>query len=93
MNQHPITMLLLAATVALAGCGKRAERAEVPSADRLPIAVATPTVKDVVLTRQYPGYLSADAAVEVVCRVNGQLVQSYVSAGQRVRRPVPQLPA
>lgn len=86
MNQHPIPMLLLAAVAALAGCGKRAERAAGASADRLPVEVATPTVKDVVLTRQYPGYLSADAAVEVVCRVNGQLIQSNVSAGQRVSK-------
>ena len=43
-------------------------------------------VKDVVLTRQYPGYLSADAAVEVMCRVSGQLIQSNVTAGQRVRK-------
>ena len=43
-------------------------------------------VKDVTLTRQYPGYLSADAAVEVMCRVSGQLIQSNVTAGQRVRK-------
>lgn len=86
MNQHFIPMLLLMAVVALTGCGKRAERAIRASAERLPVEVATPIVKDVVLTRKYPGYLSADAAVEVVCRVNGQLVQSNVSAGQRVRK-------
>lgn len=86
MNQHSIPMLLLMAVVALTGCGKRAERAIGASAERLPVEVATPIVKDVVLTRKYPGYLSADAAVEVVCRVNGQLVQSNVSAGQRVRK-------
>lgn len=86
MNQHPIPLLLLAATMALAGCVKRAERVAGPSATPLPVEVATPIVKDVVLTRQYPGYLSADAAVQVMCRVNGQLIQSNVTAGQRVHQ-------
>ncbi len=85
MKQRTIFMLLLVSIALLAGCGKR--KKSVPmSTERLPIEVALPIVKDVVLTRQYPGYLSADAAVDVVCRVNGQLIQSNVSAGQRVRQ-------
>lgn len=76
-------MLLLA--LLLAACGKRHSDAGL-AAVALPIEVARPTVKDVTLTRDYPGYLSADAAVEVVCRVNGQLMQSNVTAGQRVRQ-------
>ena len=74
MNLHPIPLLLLALATALAGCGKRSS-ASGDSEATLPIQVAHPMVKDVVLTRQYPGYLSADAAVEVMCRVNGQLTQ------------------
>ncbi|MBR5804349.1 MAG: efflux RND transporter periplasmic adaptor subunit [Bacteroidaceae bacterium] len=85
MNKRIVPMLLLIGIACLAGCGKRKE--SVPTqAEKLPIEVALPTVKDVILTRQYPGYLSADAAVDVVCRVNGQLTQSNVSAGQRVRQ-------
>jgi RND family efflux transporter MFP subunit len=85
MKQRTIFMLLLVSIALLAGCGKR--KKSVPmSTERLPVEVALPIVKDVVLTRQYPGYLSADAAVDVVCRVNGQLIQSNVSAGQRVRQ-------
>lgn len=83
--KHPIPLLLLALATALAGCGRRGSVSSASEAT-LPIEVAHPTVKDVTLTRQYPGYLSADAAVEVMCRVSGQLVQSNVSAGQRVRR-------
>ncbi|MBR4845175.1 MAG: efflux RND transporter periplasmic adaptor subunit, partial [Bacteroidaceae bacterium] len=85
MKQLTISMLLLVSIAFLVGCGKR-ERSMNMNVEKLPIEVALPIVKDVVLTRQYPGYLSADAAVDVVCRVNGQLIQSNVSAGQRVRK-------
>ncbi|MBQ4520060.1 MAG: efflux RND transporter periplasmic adaptor subunit [Bacteroidaceae bacterium] len=84
--KHPIPLLLLALVTALAGCGKRGSDSATSAGEVLPIQVAHPIVKDVVLTRQYPGYLSADAAVEVMCRVSGQLIQSNVSAGQRVRK-------
>lgn len=83
--KYPKLILLLVGTVCLAGCGHRGDASEA-SAQALPVEVAHPTVKNVTLTRQYPGYLSADAAVAVVCRVNGQLIQSNVTAGQRVRR-------
>ncbi len=52
----------------------------------LAVEVATPQIEDVTLTKEYPGYLSADAAVEVVCKVNGQLIKSNVTAGQRVKK-------
>lgn len=85
MNPYPKLILLLVGTVCLAGCGRRGGASEA-SAQALPVEVAHPTVRDVTLTRQYPGYLSADAAVAVVCRVNGQLIRSNVTAGQRVSR-------
>ena len=84
--KHPIPLLLLALATALAGCSKRGSDSATSAGEVLPIQVAHPMVKDVVLTRQYPGYLSADAAVEVMCRVSGQLIQSNVTAGQRVHK-------
>lgn len=85
MNLHTKLILLLAGMACLAGCAGRSD-ASGQSAGPLPVEVARPVVRDVTLTRQYPGYLSADAAVAVVCRVNGQLIQSNVTAGQRVSR-------
>ena len=84
--KHPIPLLLLALATALAGCSKRGSDPGASAGEVLPIQVAHPMVKDVVLTRHYPGYLSADAAVEVMCRVSGQLIRSNVTAGQRVRK-------
>ena len=52
----------------------------------LPVEVATPQVETVTLTREYPGYLDADASVAIVGRVNGILLSSNYTAGQRVKR-------
>ena len=86
MNLHSISLLLFVLATALSGCSKRGSDSATSDEGGLPIEVAYPMVKDVTLTRQYPGYLSADAAVEVMCRVSGQLIQSNVTAGQRVRK-------
>lgn len=52
----------------------------------MPVEVARPEVRDVTLTKEYPGYLSADAAIGLVGRVNGVLKQSFFTAGQRVKQ-------
>ena len=48
--------------------------------------VASPETREVTLTREYPGYLDADATVAIVGRVNGTLQGSYYTAGQRVKK-------
>lgn len=78
-------VLLLLALAALAGC-KQKKSAETAQSAALPVEVAHPEIRDVTLTKEYPGYLSADAAINLVGRVNGVLVQSNVSAGQRVHK-------
>lgn len=52
----------------------------------LPIEVSTPMVREVTLTREYPGYLDADATVAIMGRVNGTLESSNYIAGSRVKR-------
>jgi RND family efflux transporter MFP subunit len=74
-------------TIAMAaivcGCSKKREAAV---AESLPIEVAHPVIQEVTLTREYPGYLDADATVAIVGRVNGTLEGSYYTAGQRVKK-------
>lgn len=74
-------------TIAMAGllCGCNEKKAKVAT-ESLPIEVAHPVVKEVTLTREYPGYLDADATVAIVGRVNGTLEGSYYTAGQRVKK-------
>ena len=75
--------LIFAALTVFTACRK--ESAKAP-AEALPVAVAYPEVREITLTREYPGYLEADATVAIVGRVNGTLQKSNYTAGQRVRK-------
>lgn len=52
----------------------------------IPIEVSQPIVKSVTLTREYPGYLDADATITIVGRVNGTLEGGHYKAGTRVKK-------
>lgn len=53
---------------------------------QLPIDVAMPVVKNVTLTKNYPGYLQSDLTVDLMARVNGNLQNVYFKPGQRVKK-------
>ena len=77
-----IAFILIVAAI-IGGCDKREKSiATAP----LPIEVSYPETRDVVLTREYPGYLDADATIAIVGRVSGTLQGSYYTAGQRVKK-------
>ena len=65
------------------GCGKK--EASV-SSEALPVEVAKPVVKDVTLTREYPGYLTAETKIDIVGRVNGTLLSKNYVSGGRVKK-------
>lgn len=50
------------------------------------ISVATPTVKDITLTKSYPGYLSSEQTVDLVARVNGYLQTSHLKPGSTAKK-------
>ena len=50
------------------------------------INVAYPEIRNVTLTKDYPGYLAADKAVKLVGRVNGTLQSINFRPGTRVRQ-------
>ena len=50
------------------------------------ISVASPVVKDITLTKEYPGYLSSEKTVDLVARVNGTLQTIAYAPGSRVRK-------
>lgn len=52
----------------------------------LPVDVSKPIVREVTLTREYPGYLAAEAEVAIVGRVNGTLQSKNYTAGSRVSK-------
>lgn len=50
------------------------------------ISVALPEVKDITLTKDYPGYLSSQLMVNLVARVNGYLQTSHLVPGTKVKK-------
>lgn len=68
----------------LAGCGDKKEAARtMPTPE---ISVARPTVQDITLTKEYPGYLTSEKTVDLVGRVSGTLQTVAYAPGSRVRQ-------
>ena len=65
------------------GCDKKQKTTIV---EAFPVEVAKPVVKDVTLTRDYPGYLTAETSIDVVGRVNGTLLSKNYPLGERVKK-------
>lgn len=50
------------------------------------VSAAVPEVKNIILTNDYPGYLTADNSLALVARVNGYLIRVNYSPGQYVQK-------
>ena len=72
------------ALLVITACHKKAEPAA--SSGALPIEVTTPIVKKITLTREYPGYLKADATIPIMGRVNGTIIKRNFTEGSRVKK-------
>lgn len=53
---------------------------------KLPVEVAVPTIRDILLTNEYPGYLQAINTVTLVARVSGKLEQIAYVPGAHVKK-------
>ncbi len=76
-------IFMTAVAMMMSSCHKKS------SADgdaELPVAVAMPEVDTVTLTKSYPGYLQAQAVVQLVARVNGYLRTKDYASGQFVNK-------
>ena len=67
-NQMYIALLVLPL---LAGCGNKKETSHAMPVPE--ISVARPSVQDITLTKNYPGYLTSEKTVDLVGRVSGTL--------------------
>lgn len=74
---------LLAASLAFTACHR--STADTSSAHES-VEVTTPEVSDIVLTASYPGTLSANATVDVVARVNAQILSKNFTSGSMVKK-------
>ena len=71
-----------ASALLLASCKGKSKPMETPVPS---ISVSTPIVRDITLTKEYPGYLSSQLKVDLVARVNGYLRTSYLKPGEEGR--------
>lgn len=67
-NQMYITLLIL--PLLATGCGGRKETAQTMPVPE--ISVARPTVQNITLTKEYPGYLTSEKTVDLVGRVSAE---------------------
>ena len=67
-NQMYITLLIL--PLLATGCGGRKETAQTMPVPE--ISVARPTVQNITLTKEYPGYLTSEKTVDLVGRVSAR---------------------
>lgn len=77
--------MLLALPLLWVGCKDKREsaRGAMPTPE---ISVARPIVKDITLTKEYPGYLTSEQTVNLVARVNGTLLSTAFTPGSRVKQ-------
>lgn len=78
-------MYILLALPLLTGCREKKETAGA-AAFTPDINVASPLIKDITLTKDYPGYLTTEQTVNLVARVNGTLQSASFTPGSRVKK-------
>lgn len=83
MNTTTRIALIALASLLLVACKGKKRPAEMPAPS---ISVATPEVKDITLTKDYPGYLSSELKVNLVARVDGYLQTSHLDPGRKVKK-------
>ena len=79
------TVCLLALSLGMIPSCKRATTHSTPQ-KALPIEVAYPEVKTVLLSKDYPGYLKADKTIQIVARVSGTLEDCLYKGGDYVKK-------
>lgn len=70
----------------LTGCKEKKDAGAMKGMPILAISVAKPIVKDITLTKDYPGYLTTEKTVNLVARVNGTLQSVSYAPGGRVKK-------
>ena len=79
-------MYLFLVLSVLTGCKEKKDAGAMKGMPTLAISVAKPIVKDITLTKDYPGYLTTEKTVNLVARVNGTLQSVSYAPGGRVKK-------
>ena len=81
-----ILMYIFLVLSVLTGCKEKKDAGAMKGMPTLAISVAKPIVKDITLTKDYPGYLTTEKTVNLVARVNGTLQSVSYAPGGRVKK-------
>ena len=79
-------MYIFFALPILTGCKEKKSAGAMGGMPTPEISVAKPIIKDVTLTKDYPGYLTTEKTVNLVARVNGTLQSVSYAPGGRVKK-------
>lgn len=79
-------MYIFLALPILTGCKEKKSTGAMGGMPTPEISVAKPVVKDITLTKDYPGYLTTEQTVNLVARVNGTLQSTSYTPGGRVKK-------
>ena len=81
-------MYIFLALPILTGCKEKKSTGAMGGMPTPEISVAKPVVKDITLTKDYPGYLTTEQTVNLVARVNGTLLYLLYSGRKGKERTV-----
>lgn len=79
-------MYILLALPVLAGCKEKKNAGAMGGVPTPEISVTEPIVRNITLTKDYPGYLTTEMTVNLVARVNGTLQSTSYTPGGRVKK-------
>ena len=79
-------MYIFFALLILTGCKEKKSAGAMGGMPTPEISVAKPIIKNVTLTKDYPGYLTTEKTVNLVARVNGTLQSTSYTPGGRVKQ-------
>ena len=79
-------LYILLALPLLTACREKKETAGAAAMYTPEVSVASPLIKDITLTKDYPGYLTTEQTVNLVARVNGTLQSTSFTPGSRVKK-------
>lgn len=81
---YSISLPVLAAT--LTGCSQSGHNISQSAQNTATVSVAKPQIRTIVLYNEYPGYLTANKSVDVVAKVNGEILQKNYESGSTVTK-------
>lgn len=83
-RKYTLPAVAIVASLALVTSCHKSKKPEAEEAET--VDVALPVVKSVTLYNEYPGYLTSNAAVDIVAKVSGNLLSKNYKSGSTVQK-------